>query len=59
MNSPIPANDQHVHFGKGQSTAEINLKPGDYTLQLLFADYLHIPHDKPLVSEKISIKVVK
>ena len=33
------------------------LPPGKHTLQLVFADYLHIPHDKPIVSEKITITV--
>ena len=59
MNLPIPADDQHIHFGKGQDSSVIYLNPGEYTLQLLFADYLHIPHDKPLISKKISIKVVE
>ncbi len=59
MNLPIPADERHIHFGKGQKTGMIDLKPGEYTLQLLFADYLHIPHDKPLISKKISIKVVE
>lgn len=59
INSPIPADNKHIHFGKGQSTSSINLEPGHYTFQLLFADYLHIPHDKPLISKKISIKVVE
>ena len=59
LNSPIPADNKHIHFGKGQSTSSINLEPGYYTFQLLFADYLHIPHDKPLTSKKISIEVVE
>ena len=59
LNSPIPADNKHIHFGKGQSTISINLEPGYYTFQLLFADYLHIPHDKPLISKKISIEVVE
>ena len=59
LNLPIPADNQHIHFGKGQDSGIINLKPGQYTLQLLFADYLHIPHDKPLMSKKISVKVVE
>lgn len=59
LNSPIPADNKHIHFGKGQSTSSINLEPGYYTFQLLFADYLHIPHDRPLISKKISIEVVE
>ena len=59
MNLPIPSDNKHIHFGKGQDSGVINLNPGQYTLQLLFADYLHIPHDKPLISKKITVKVVE
>ena len=59
MNFPIPSDNQHIHFGKGQDSGVLNLNPGQYTLQLLFADYLHIPHDKPLISKKITVKVVE
>ena len=59
MSLPVPADHQHIHFGKGQSKSVITLKPGNYTLQLLFADYLHIPHEQPIFSKKISIKVIE
>jgi Domain of unknown function (DUF4399) len=54
---PVPKDDQHVHFGDASSNTEIVLAPGRHTLQLLFADYLHIPHDPPVYSEKITITV--
>jgi len=54
---PIPADDKHVHFGDGSARAELALAPGEHTLQLLFADYLHIPHDAPVYSERITITV--
>jgi hypothetical protein len=57
MNAPIPADATHVHFGKGQTEAKIKLPPGKHTLQLLLGDKNHIPHDKPVMSEKISITV--
>jgi hypothetical protein len=57
MNAALPVTDNIRHFGAGQSEAELKLPPGKHTLQLLFADYLHIPHDKPIVSEKITITV--
>jgi len=59
LKQPIPSDKQHIHFGKGQNTAVIELPPGEHTLQLLFADYLHIPHEKPLVSRKITITVIE
>ncbi len=57
MDMLIPADANHVHFGDGSSTTELNLAPGEHTLQLLFADYLHIPHDPPVYSDRITITV--
>lgn len=54
---PIPSDDTHRHFGNGETEAEIELPPGSHTLQLLFADHLHIPHDPPIASERITINV--
>jgi Domain of unknown function (DUF4399) len=57
LNLPIPADDKHVHFGKGQTEAQVALSPGKHTLQLLLADHLHIPHDPPVASKPITIVV--
>jgi hypothetical protein len=57
LGMPIPADDKHVHFGKGQTETEITLSPGEHTLQMLLGDYLHIPHDPPLTSDRITIYV--
>jgi hypothetical protein len=57
FSAPLPATDNIRHFGGGQTEAELTLPPGRHTLQLVFADYLHIPHDSPVVSEKITITV--
>ncbi|MGI9316334.1 MAG: DUF4399 domain-containing protein [bacterium] len=54
---PIPADDNHKHFGKGQTETTIELAPGSHTLQLLVGDWLHIPHEKPVASEQITITV--
>lgn len=54
---PIPATDNYIHFGDGSSSTEITLEPGSHTLQLLFADHLHIPHDPPVMSATITITV--
>ena len=54
---PVPADAQRVHFGDGRSETELTLVPGQHTLQLLFADHLHRPHEPPLYSERISITV--
>ena len=54
---PIPSDKNHIHFGKGQTETKLNLSSGKHSLQLLFADYLHIPHINPVISKKIYITV--
>jgi len=54
---PLPTTDQIVHFGKGQTETTIELAPGKHTLQLVLGDPLHIPHDPPVISKKITITV--
>ena len=54
---PIPSDANHVHFGDGSTSTEITLEVGEHHLQMLLGDYLHIPHDPPLVSEPILIIV--
>jgi len=57
LDAPIPADANHVHFGKGQTEATIELKPGKHTLQLLLGDLTHTPHDPAVVSKQITITV--
>lgn len=45
------------HFGGGQTEAIIKLPKGQHTLQLILGNHLHIPHNPPVVSEKITITV--
>ena len=54
---PLPANEQVIHFGGGQTETTIELKPGTHTLQLLLGDWKHQPHNPPVQSEKITITV--
>ena len=53
----IPSSHQYVHYGKGYTEGRVELPPGKHTLQLLFADKDHIPHNPPVYSEKITIYV--
>ena len=57
MDREIPNDKNHLHFGGGQTEARIELPPGKHTLQLLFADLDHIPHDPPLMSPQITVYV--
>lgn len=57
LDQPVPADAQHVHFGKGQTETAVTLEPGTHRLQLLLGDHLHLPHDPPVVSKVITITV--
>jgi hypothetical protein len=57
LDAPLPASDKVLHFGKGQTETTVTLAPGKHTLELLFADYQHIPFDPALHSQKITITV--
>jgi hypothetical protein len=57
LTQPLPANDNIRHFGKGQTETSLTLPAGKHTLQLVVGDELHIPHDPPLVSKKITVNV--
>jgi len=52
----IPADQNHLHFGKGQTETELNLSPGIYNLTLQFADGYHRSYGKAL-SKTIQIEV--
>jgi hypothetical protein len=57
FDEPIPNTKNHLHFGAGQTETYLELTPGTYTLQLIMGDSEHVPHDRPLVSKKITIRV--
>jgi hypothetical protein len=57
LDQPIPADDNHLHFGKAQTETMLELAPGEHTLQLLLGDGNHVPHDTALISEPITITV--
>ena len=53
----IPTDKTHLHYGKGQTEASIELPPGDYTLTMQFADGLHRSFGKKM-AHTIKIKVL-
>jgi hypothetical protein len=57
LDRPLPNDPQHLHFGAGQTETEVALAPGDHTLQLVFADHDHVPHNPPLMSERVRVFV--
>lgn len=57
LNAPIPADANHLHFGKGQTETTLVLKPGKHTLQLIVGDQLHVPHEPAVMSKVITVNV--
>lgn len=52
-----PLGSEVMHFGGGQTEKTIELSKGKHTLQLVLGNHLHIPHNPPVVSEKITVMV--
>ena len=59
LDKPIPNDENHLHFGGGQTETELSLPPGPHTLQLLLGDADHIPHTPPIYSDKIHVTVAE
>ena len=57
LDRPIPSDQNHRHFGGGQTEVTVELEPGVHTLQLLLGDQSHIPHAPPVMSQRIRITV--
>ncbi len=52
----VPTDEKHIHFGKGQTETELELKPGKYSLTLQFADGAHRSYGEKL-SQTINVTV--
>ena len=57
MDLPLPKTDNIVHFGGGETSTTLTLDPGEHTLQLLLGDHMHVPHNPPVMSPKITVMV--
>ncbi|MFQ5559398.1 MAG: DUF4399 domain-containing protein [Nitrospinota bacterium] len=53
----LPKGELVRHYGGGQTQTTLDLGPGKHTLQILFGDSNHTLHDKPVISERITIFV--
>lgn len=53
----LPADDNHIHYGGGQTEAMLDLDPGEHTLQMVFGDPNHVPFGPQMVSDVITITV--
>ncbi len=52
-----PMGSDVMHFGGGQTEKLIKLEKGKHTLQMILGNHMHVPHNPPVVSEKITINV--
>ena len=57
LEEPLPNNSNIRHFGAGQTEAVLEMPRGEHTLQLLLGNHAHVPHEPPVMSEKITITV--
>lgn len=57
LDEPIPADENHIHFGRGQTQTQLTLPTGEHTLQLIMGDHAHVPHNPPILSRQIKITV--
>ena len=53
----LPADENHLHYGAGQTEAVLDLPTGEHTLQLAFGDPNHVPFGPQMVSEVITVVV--
>lgn len=57
LSNGIASDENHRHFGGGQTEVTLELAPGTHTLQLVMGDLGHVPHSTPIVSEVITVTV--
>jgi hypothetical protein len=57
LTRPLPVDEHHLHFGKGQTETTVTLPPGKHTLQLVLADWSHVPFNPSVQSAVITINV--
>ena len=54
----VPMDSLHLHYGKGQTNAMIDLPVGEHVLTLQFADGKHFPYD-PQITQTVHVRVTK
>ena len=57
LTRPIPSDENHIHYGKGQTSDTINLPKGVHKLRLVLGNFAHIPHDAPIISDELIVEV--
>lgn len=59
VQSPIPNDENHLHYGAGQTETTVTLALGKHTLQLVMGDANHVPHSPPVMSPVIAVTVAE
>ena len=54
---PIPSDETHMHFGKGQTSTELTLEPGEHTLRLQMATGAHVAQDGAQYHDELTVTV--
>lgn len=55
--SAVPADETHIHYGKGQTETELELAPGEHTLTMQFANGHHMSYGSQMSATiKITVK---
>ncbi|MFY0618471.1 DUF4399 domain-containing protein [Shimia sp.] len=57
LENGVFTDDNHRHFGGGQTEVMLDLPSGTHTLQLVLGDQFHVPHNPPVASDVITITV--
>lgn len=57
MDEMLPATENILHFGGGQTEVTIDLPAGTHRFWLLLGDHNHIPHDPPVMSAPITVTI--
>ena len=52
-----PISKKYIHLYLGQTERTVDLKKGKHTLQIVMGDYAHMPHNPPVMSERITVTV--
>lgn len=56
VGTAVPADDRHIHYGKGQTKTEVLLTPGKHRLTMQLADGFHLSYG-PKYSATVNIEL--
>lgn len=57
LDAALPATEDILHFGGGQTEVTLDLPAGEHRFWLLLGDHNHVPHDPPVMSAPITVTI--